>query len=221
MANPEKKKKKSKADPAMSNEQVMLNSIMDMAKEDSPKMQEGFGTVIDNIMNKGMLPQHAVGIDDTDMEKLYAQAYQLYQTGKYDDARNVFASLLGINAMEPKYLFAHAACSHMLGEYDLAAKTYTHTSMLDADNPIPYYHSADCYIKLEDKISALVALKLVIKRSKDKPEYATIKDRAELTVEKLEKEDITEGLFEEESPELNPEEPSSPEEEPPSEDNES
>jgi len=63
-----------------------------------------------------------------------------------------------------------------------------HQAIISPDDPVPYYHAADCYLKLNDPFSATVALKMVVKRSGSDPKFATIKERSEMTVKKLEEE---------------------------------
>lgn len=169
-------------------EEEMIEAVMKIAEDDAPQVKAGFEALFDNIVNKGMMPGDALGVKDTDAESLYAQAYQMYNMGKYKDARNVFMSLTYINPMEPRYIFGHAACSHMLEDYEDAAIMYNNQALIDPEDPVPYYHAADCYIKLGDKFSASVALNLVVQRSGDDPKYAMIKERSELTLKNLEKE---------------------------------
>ncbi len=41
----------------------------------------------------------------------------------------------------------------------------------------PITHSADCYIQMKDKVSAIIALEMAIKRAHGKPEFKTLEDR--------------------------------------------
>jgi len=168
-------------------ENDMLEAVMKVSEEDAPRVQKGMGAMLKNIQ-AGMMPKDAAGITDEDVEAIYDQAYQLYGMGKYDDARKVFTSLTVLNPTDHRYLFAHAACSQMLGEYHAAADGYTHHAMMSHDDPLSYYHAADCYLKINDRLSALVSLKLVVKRAGARPEYKLIKERAEMTMATLEKE---------------------------------
>jgi len=172
----------------MGKEEELIEAVMKVAEDDSPRVKKGVDKLLENIFDKGMLPKDALGIQDNDTEALYAQAYQMYNMGKYQDARAVFASLTLIDQLDPRFLFGHAACSHMLEEYQSAADVYMQQAVISPEDPIPYYHAADCYLKLKDPFSATVALKLVVKRSGDDPKFATIKERSEMTVKNLEKE---------------------------------
>ncbi|NGX43339.1 MAG: hypothetical protein K940chlam7_01634, partial [Chlamydiae bacterium] len=56
------------------------------------------------------------------------------------------------------------------------------------ESPIPHYHASDCYIQMKDPISAIISLEMAVKRSGNKPEYKTLKDRAMMTIESLKEE---------------------------------
>lgn len=170
----------------MDKQDEMIESVMKIAEGETPKIEKGVEALYDNIFNKGMMPKDAIGIKESDTEATYAQGYQLYNMGKYKDARSVFASLLIVDSTEPRFLFGHAACSHMLEDYKAAADMYTYQAVVSPDDPIPYYHAADCYIKIGDAFSAAVVLNQVIKRSGDEEKYKMIKERSEMTVKKLE-----------------------------------
>lgn len=141
----------------------------------------------EKIIKEGMIPKDAGGISPVYMENMYAQGYRLYNTGKYEEAVHIFRMLIMMNAMEPKYILGLAAAFHMLKEYDTAIQTYMMVGALDPTNPIPHYHSADCFIKMNDPISAMVCLELAISTAGDRPEYAKMRERALLTLESVKK----------------------------------
>lgn len=134
-----------------------------------------------------------LGISDETAEGIYGQAYLLYNTGRYKDAGEIFRLLVMMNSTEPKYLIGLAACYHMMKEYQSASSTYNLASIVDPDNPIPFFHASDCYLQLGDKVSAASMLEMAIKRAGEKPQFATLKQRAEITLGTIKKE-ITEIL---------------------------
>lgn len=140
------------------------------------------------VLQKGLMPKDTMGLSDQMVEGIYAQAYRLYQTGRYNDAIQMFRLLIMINSTESKYSLGLAACFHMLKEYKNAADTYTVCGIIDPENPIPHYHASDCYLQMKDNVSAIIALEIAVKRAGDKPEFKTLKDRALLTIESLKKE---------------------------------
>lgn len=133
-----------------------------------------------------------LGVSDESAEGVYGQAYLLYNTGRYRDAAEIFRLLIMLNSTEAKYLMGLAACYHMLKEYQSASSTYNLVSIIDPNNPIPFFHASDCYIQLGDKITAAVMLEMAVKRATEKTEFATLLQRAKITLEAIKK-DISKG----------------------------
>jgi len=150
--------------------------------------EKQYKNVTEKIVKEGALPKDALGLSDAMIEGIYGQAYRLYNTGKYQDAAQLFRLLIMINAAESKYAMGLAACLHMLKEYKNAVEAYTLCSIIDPKSPVPHYHASDCYLQLKDKRSALVALEMTVKRAGERKEYVTIKDRALMTMESIKKE---------------------------------
>jgi tetratricopeptide (TPR) repeat protein len=76
---------------------------------------------------------------------------------------------------------------HLLKEYRNAIELYTMAAALDKKSPLALYHLSDCYIQIQDKLAALVALELVVKRAENNPAHQVIKDRAVMTLKSLRK----------------------------------
>jgi type III secretion system low calcium response chaperone LcrH/SycD len=159
-----------------------------LAQEIGQEKAQEVKNVAAKVVNQGVMPKDMMGLSDAMVEGIYGQAYRLYNTGKYKDATQLFRLLIMLNSTESKYAMGLAACFHMLKEYKNAISTYSICGVIDPDNPIPHYHASDCYIHLDDPVSALIALEMAVKRAGEKPEYQTLKDRALLTIEGLKKE---------------------------------
>jgi type III secretion system low calcium response chaperone LcrH/SycD len=157
----------------------------DKGKKAEENLDKAFGELGNKMLKQGVLPKDALGVSNSYLENVYAQAYRLYNTGKYAEAIHLFRILIMLNAMEPKYMLGLAACFHMLKEYNNAIQTYTMCSALDPQTPIPHYHTSDCFIQMKDYLSAMVCLELTIDRAKDKPEYAKMKERAQMSLKSL------------------------------------
>lgn len=177
-------------------EDEIFNSIYNLGKSHREETKKGLDKLFENLFKNGMMPKDAFGITDQKAEQLYAQAYQLFNSGNYKDAQYMFTTLVALNPVDPKYMFGLAASNHMLGHFTDAANSYMGCAMLDVENPIPFFHASDCWLQLEDRHAALVCLKMAIKRAGDNPAYSTIKDRAVLTADTL-----TKQLTEEDVPE--------------------
>ncbi len=151
------------------------------------KLKGALDEIVGNL-KMGSTPEEVTKMDPQYLEGLYAQAYHLYNTGNFADAIPIFRMLILLNSMEFKYVLGLAACHHLLKEYENAIKIYTVCSVLDPNDPLPYYHSSDCFIQLQDFFSALVALEMTLKKVGDRKEFAQIKERALLSLEGIKRE---------------------------------
>jgi type III secretion system low calcium response chaperone LcrH/SycD len=149
--------------------------------------EQEYTRAAEKILKEKMTPKDAMGVSASYLENVYAQAYRLYNTGKYGEGVHLFRILIMLNPMEPKYLLGLAACFHMLKDYDNAIQTYTMCSALDPTTPIPHYHTSDCFIQQKDYVSAMISLELAIERSGDKQEFNKIKERSLMSLQSLKK----------------------------------
>lgn len=160
-------------------------AVEDLSKGLEPEQVKKLEQAGSRIVGEGYPPKEAFGISDQMVEGIYGQAYRLYNTGKYKEASQMFRLLIMLNAQELKYSLGLAACFHMSKDYYAAIDVYSTCGVLDPQNPIPHYHASDCYLQLGDKISAMIALEMAVRRAGDKAEYQQLKDRALMTIESL------------------------------------
>lgn len=168
-------------------------SASSLEEKQQEKLNQALGDLSNKMLLQGIAPKEALGVSDSYLENIYAQAYRLYNTGKYAEAIHLFRILIMLNAMEPKYMLGLAACFHMLKEYQNAIQMYTMCTALDPKNPLPHYHSSDCFLQLQDFLSAMLCLELTVERADNKPEYAKMKERAQMSLQSL-KEQISSNL---------------------------
>ncbi len=167
-------------------DQYMQEAIAKIGEKHSKGIQSGVESIMENV-KKGMLPKNALGITDQTAEKMYSQAYQMYNQGKYEEAKRVFATLVLLDVTDGRYAFGLGASAHMMKDFDTAVSWYLKASLFDPDNPVPYYHTSDCYLQLNDPISALTALFCAVEKAGSKPEYSILKQRCEIIIETLKK----------------------------------
>ncbi|CUI17678.1 putative type III secretion chaperone SycD/LcrH [Candidatus Protochlamydia naegleriophila] len=137
------------------------------------------------LLEQGIISRESLHLDEENAKKLYERAYQLYSAGKYREAKGLFAILLLLDSTDYNFIYGMATCCLMLKEYGEAARGYIQCGIVDAQNPMPYFYAADCYLHNNDWISACVALRIVIKRAQGKPEYVEITHRTQLTLDAL------------------------------------
>lgn len=166
-----------------------VEQIADHIKDNTKKQSnQNVDKLASDFMDNGHMPKDIMNLSDQQMEGLYAQAYNFYQTGRYKESIQIFRLLIMLNANDIKYSMGLGACLHMMKDYKNAAQTYTLCSILDANDPIPYYHMSDCFLGMKDPYSAIVALEMAIKRAGDRPEFKTLKDRSLITMNNLKNE---------------------------------
>lgn len=171
-----------------SGRQDIRKAVEEISQGLEPDQVKKLEKIASKVVGPGFPPKDAMGLSDQMIEGIYAQAYQLYNTGKYKEASQLFRLLIMLNGAEFKYALGMAACYHMAKDYEAAVTLYTTCGLLDPNNPIPHYHASDCYLQMNDKVSALIALEMAVKRSGAKSEFTQLKDRALMTIESLRKE---------------------------------
>lgn len=134
---------------------------------------------IQNYRDKGGLAAD-LGIDEASLNTAYTLGYASYSAGRYAEARDFFALLVFWDPNDPNFHFGLAASHHMLKNYQFAIEQYLACIASDIDNPIPWFHMADCYIQLENWKMALVNLKAVLIRTEGKEEFAEIRKKVKL-----------------------------------------
>lgn len=146
------------------------------------------GQVAKKMSSAGMMPKELLGLTDSMVEGIYGQAYRLYNTGKYREAGQLFRLLVMLSSTEAKYAMGLAACLHMTKDFKAAIEAYMLCSVIDPGSPVPHYHASDCYLQMKDRLSAIISLDLAARACGEKPEFKTLKDRAQMTIQSLKKE---------------------------------
>jgi len=113
------------------------------------------------------------------LEALYTVGFNAYNSGNYEQAHKVFQFLCMFDHMEKKYWMALGACRQLMKQYTDAVNVYTYAWTLDADDPTPALHAADCHIALGDRKAAISGLEFAADTAGDLPQYQPVKERAE------------------------------------------
>lgn len=175
-------------------EQQVKGAALKIGKGIEEQLRNAVPTILKSTLETGKIPKEALGFSEERVRTIYAQAYRLYNTGKYTDASHLFRLLIALVPTDAKYYLGLAACFHLLKEYQGAVQVYTACAAIDAKSPVAYFHSSDCYIQLHDQMSAWVALQMAVERAGDQPAYQVLKERALLTIENIKKELEKQGV---------------------------
>lgn len=169
-------------------EKIVKNATEKLSESMStPNNKEAYERILKKATEHAVTPKDLLEMSDAQVEAIYAQAYRLYNTGKYNDAISLFRLLTMIDPTEAKFSLGLAACFHMLKDYKAASDLYVLCGVLDPESPIPAFHASDCYLQMKDKVSAIISLELAIKKAGQKPQYQILRDRAQLTIDSLKK----------------------------------
>ncbi|MBS0656477.1 MAG: SycD/LcrH family type III secretion system chaperone [Verrucomicrobia bacterium] len=165
----------------------MMNAMGDVNTVTGQHMESTLSMLFEGL-KKGIVPKQPLGIGEEKIESLYTHAYTLYNQGKYKDASYLFLGLMVIDPGTSKHLMGCAACFHRQDMFEKAAQLYTLCAASDVKNPLPDFHAADCYIKLQFPQLAALHLKNAIDRAKASPEHALVKERAQIMLQTIEQE---------------------------------
>lgn len=125
-----------------------------------------------------------MGYSDTEYEALYALGYNHYSQERYLDAAKCFGFLVAHNTMEPRYMSAFACSLQMLKRYREAIQYHSTASVMDLEDPLPTFHTAECFIALEMHQEAREALTLVLAQS-NTPQWQDLRQRSETLLARL------------------------------------
>ena len=156
---------------------------VDIAED--PQFIENVTNLAHRAVRGEVIVKEELGITDGQMEAMYAVAYSQFQNEKYQDAARTFSLLCMFDPLEYKYMFGIASCLHMIGEYESASLYYFMACGLDERQVAPFLHIAECMVALKDKEGAEDALTMTLEKAGDLPEYAPIRQRAEVILENL------------------------------------
>ena len=98
------------------------------------------------------------GITKAEMEAVYSVGFNMYRTGRYDDAEKIFRFLVLFDHLEPKYWLGVGAVQQVRKDYQGAIASYGYSSFLDLSNPKPQLHAAECFLAMGDKVNAASSL---------------------------------------------------------------
>ncbi len=90
------------------------------------------------------------GYTDDEMEAVYRFAHNAYEQRKYDDAAKLFHFLAENDHTESRFWMGLGASLQMTGGHEEALAAYGVAALLDATNPRPPLHAAECYLALRD-----------------------------------------------------------------------
>lgn len=158
--------------------EIIKNRVNELGQTQPQEIKDAIEKLALDIYEKGMKPKDAMGLSDQMVEGMYSFGYRLYNTGKYDQASQLFRLLIMLDPMQARFMMGLGACLHMQKKYEDASNAYVLCAVLDLTNPLPHYHAADCYLEDNKLELAVTALQSCIIICGEQPQYSVIKERA-------------------------------------------
>lgn len=134
--------------------------------------------------NMGEL-RDVVGLTDNEMEALYAEAYDYYAAGQYQEALPKFAVLTQTSHLEKRFHIGYAATLQALGLYMDAARVYLLASTLDLADPDPTARIGYCLMQLKYYSEAKKTLELVLTETALKEEYQALRTQTQAWIDEI------------------------------------
>jgi len=166
---------------------LIKSVVLKMGSQFTKEEKKEHARMLIKIFEKGMTPKEVMEITDEEISQIYSYAYHLFSGGKYLEARELFKMLVLLEPRQGQFATALGVCFHRLKEYDNALSIYMLSAILLPSDPVPLFYAYDCFMKLNEPVSAGIMLCNVISRAGDQKSYAKIKEDAQKLLEELEK----------------------------------
>lgn len=108
---------------------------------------------------------------EEEVEQFYAYGFAQYGAGNWHEATDVFRVLCTRRPLESKFWFALGATLQEAGSYKEALNSWAMAAMLNANDPYPHFHAAECCLSLNMANDAAKALLETQMRIKDELEH--------------------------------------------------
>ncbi|MBS4168096.1 SycD/LcrH family type III secretion system chaperone [Parachlamydia sp. AcF125] len=165
-------------------EELIKKQIDKLGPQITKEQRQSYEETLLKIFKGGQSPQQAMGLSDEMLEEFYGYAYRFYNAGNYADSQSLFQFLVTLDASRSKYALGLAASMHMQKKYQAAIEVYMLAAFYEQESPVPFFHIADCYLKLNQPYEALLALDDAI-RLGFYPRYSLLRSRAILMRKKI------------------------------------
>ncbi|MCE5982742.1 SycD/LcrH family type III secretion system chaperone [Pseudomonas sp. LF19] len=120
--------------------------------------------VVDAVMAGASL-KDLRGLEDAQMDSLYAFAYQFYEQGRLDDAEKLFHFLCIYDFYNPQYWMGLAAVHQLKRHYDKAIDLYAVAFAQSRKDYRALFHSGQCQLAAGKPGKARLCFEYVLKDS--------------------------------------------------------
>jgi type III secretion system low calcium response chaperone LcrH/SycD len=167
--------------------QLVKAAVIKLGDKVSKEEKVSIAKALTKVFEQGIPPKEALEIGDNEMSQLYSAAFQMFTSGKFPEAREMFKMLLLFDPHQSGFAVSLGACHHHLKDYQYALEAYLLASKLAPTDPVPLFYAYDCCKALNNPHGAAIMLSNVIAQAGDNKVYAKVKERAKILLEDLEK----------------------------------
>lgn len=139
--------------------------------EDDGKVER----MVDYLQQGGTI-QDLYGISDQDMEVMFFAASRFLQRQSYKEASDSFLFLTFLNPYISKYWMGLGEGLRLFRDYEKAIEAYLLASIMDYEDPRPYFQSGSCFLALSNPQAALERFLLSVEHSRGKKEYSSLRE---------------------------------------------
>ncbi len=160
---------------------VKITDLLVSSKFDQHKEE------LTNYFEKGGTWKELLNYDENLLQTQYKKAYDLYQKADYKNAAAIFSYLTVLNPYEYNFWMGLGISKQSDRLYEEAIVSYTIAEAMDAENPLPHLHLAQCFYALQAREQAVEHLKRAIEVSGERPEYQEVRLKASTILKHLPK----------------------------------
>ena len=142
-----------------------------METQDLDWSQEKVDDLLADYFSRGGTFKELKNLSDDSMEAIYSVAFNLYQGGRYDEAKKVFQFLCFYDHYNKKYFLGLGACQMMQQDFETAVELFSFASALDTDDPRAMLYIGDCHMAMGKPAAAKVAYETAAEWAGDQEEY--------------------------------------------------
>lgn len=139
----------------------------------------------DAFLHHGVTLASIKGLDQDDLEVLYAVAWEHLAESRPQDAVDDLLLLVTHDPWEPRFQFAYGLALQLLGQYQAAGQHYAQALLMDATNAGCMLRMGECLEQLGDAAQAEEAFRACIQISYQRPEDHLVRAHAQARLQAL------------------------------------
>lgn len=136
-------------------------------------------------VHEGKTFQEILGYTPEKMESFYESAYNLFKMQEYEKAADAFIFLTTLNPYVHNYWLGLGMSEQLNDSFQSGLLAYAMAILTDMQNPLPHYHSAKCYLGIDDKVSAIAALETALVLAKESDQHKDLIESINTALQRL------------------------------------